>query len=71
VNVVVADLHKKRTGVCKKVVRHNESITQVTQVRMDAIAPRITKCLYLLWLTRDLPGITILNVAARGGPLKV
>ena len=48
-----------------------QPVAQIGQIRMNAIAPGVSKCLHLLWLTRDLSFVPILHIAARCAPLKV
>jgi len=38
---------------------------------MYSIAPRITEGLHLLRLTRDVAGVAVLHIAARGRPLEI
>ena len=64
-------MHEHRSTLRQQVVGHGQPVTQVAQVRVDAIAPSVPKRLHLLGLTGDVLGLAVLHVAAGGGPLKV
>jgi hypothetical protein len=48
-----------------------QSIAQVGQVGVDAVAPGVAERLDLLRLAGDVLGLAVLHVAAGGGPLEV
>src|SRR5207253_866249 len=66
-----ADLDKKRSGIAKQVARDSDTVSQIGEVRVEAIPPRVSKGLDLLWFASDLLRVAICDSAARRRPLKV
>ena len=56
-NVPNASLYKDRSAICEQIARHGQAVTQIGQVRMNAIAPGITKRLHLFRLARDVVSV--------------
>ena len=53
-NILVADLHEDRARIGQEVSRDGQTVTQVGQVGVDAVAPGIAECLHLLRLAGDV-----------------
>ena len=53
-NVFIANLNEDRARIGKQISRHGQTVTQVGQVGVNAVAPRITKGPHLLRLTSDV-----------------
>lgn len=71
VHVLVPDLHEDAAAVGEKIVRHGQTVAQVGEIGVDAVAPRVAEGAHLLWLARDVVLRAVLHVAARGAPLEV
>ena len=53
-DVLVSDLHKNRAGIAQQVANGRQPISQVGQVGMNPILPRIPERLHLLRFPRDV-----------------
>ena len=71
VNVLIANLHEDGTRLGQQVAGHGESVAQVGQVGVDAVAPGVPEGLDLLRLPRDVQAVAVAHIAAGGGPLEV
>ncbi len=69
--IFIADLYKDRAGVGEQVAGHGESVAQVAEVGVDAVAPGIAECFYLFGFASDVVGSTVLHIAGGGAPLEV
>src|SRR2546427_22745 len=60
--VLVADLDKDRSSFCEEIESHGEPVAQVSEIRMDAQLPGITKSANLLWLPGGICGLAVLYI---------
>ena len=51
--------------------QQDEAITEIGQVRVNAVSPGVPECLHLLRLTGDVVTVAIPHIPTRGGPLEV
>src|SRR5882672_6133625 len=70
-DIFVADLHEYGAGIREQIAGDGEAVTEIREVAMNTVAPRITESLYLLRFAGDVAGVAILHVAAGRGPLEV
>lgn len=70
-HILVADLHKDRARISQQIARHRQPVTQISQVTVDPIAPRIPECLHLFRFASDVAEAAVLHVAARRAPLEI
>ena len=70
-HILVANLHEDGSGVSEQVARNRKTIAEVGEITVNAVAPRVAECFYLLRLAGDVVGFAVLHVAAGGGPLEV
>ncbi len=69
--VFVADLDEAGAGLGEQVPRHQQSVAQIRQIRVDAQFPRVPKSLDLLGFSRGVFELAVLDVALAGGHLPV
>ena len=69
--VLLADLDEYRARVGKKIHVRPQGGPASTTGSCDAVAPRVAEGLDLLRFARDVGGVAVADVAARGGPLEV
>lgn len=70
-HVLISDLDKNRAGWGNQVAGDRQAISQVGQIRVNAVPPGVPERFHLLRLARNVLNIAISYVPARGGPLKV
>ena len=70
-HILVPNLHEDRTTLREQVPGHGEAIPQVRQVRVNAVAPCVTKGLDLFRFAGDVAGVAVPDVPAGSGPLEV
>ena len=70
-DIFIADLHEDGAGVRKKITRDSQSVAEIGEVAVDAVAPGVAEGFNLLRFARDVAGIAVLHVAARRGPLEI
>lgn len=71
VDVLFADLDEAGPALGEELARHRESVAQIGEVGMDAVAPGIPEGLHLFGLAGEVVEIAILDVARGGRPLEV
>ena len=69
--VLVRNLHKDAAAFREKFACRHQSVAQVGQVRVDAVAPGVAEGFDLLGLAGDVAGVAVFYVAAPRAPLKV
>ena len=71
VDILVSDLHEARAALGQQFPRHHQTVAQVRQVGMDAVAPGVAEGFHLLGLAGQMLQFAVLHVARGGGPLEV
>src|SRR5579872_3718587 len=70
-HILITNLDKNRARIRKQVPRDGQAVAQIRQIRVDTIAPGVAEGLDLLGLAGDVLDISVPDVAAGGGPLKI
>ena len=70
-DIFIADLDEDGAGVGEEVPSEDESVAEVGEVGVDAIAPGVAEGFDLLGFAGDVIGLAVLDVAGGGGPLEV
>jgi hypothetical protein len=65
------DLHEDRAAVGEEVAGDGQAVAQISQIRMDAVAPGVAEGFDLLGLTGDVVLVSVLDVAAGRRPLEI
>jgi hypothetical protein len=71
VDIFIADLHEDGARIGEQIARDGESVSEVSEVAVDAVVPGVAEGFDLLRLARDVANVAVLHVAAGGGPLEV
>ena len=70
-HVLVTYLHKNAAALREQVSCNGQPVTEVGEVGVNSITPRVAERLDLLGLASDVFGFAVLDVSAGGGPLEV
>ena len=70
-HILVANLDKDRPVSVSRSRAHGETVTEVSEIAVNAIAPGVTEGLDLFRLAGDVIGIAVLHVAAGRRPLEI
>ena len=70
-HILVPDLHEDRPALRQQIPRNCQPISQIGQIRVDPVPPRIPVRLHLLRLASDVPGVAVPDVATGRRPLEV
>lgn len=71
VNILVTDLHEDGTALRQQITGNRESVSQIREVRMDAVAPCVSEGSHLLGFAGDVLGLAVSYITAGGRPLEV
>ena len=70
-HIFVPYLYEDRSALRQQIAGHSQTVAQVGEVGVDAVAPSVTKCFDLLRFAGDVVGLAVAYVTAGGGPLEV
>ena len=70
-DIFITDLDENGAGVGEEIAGDSETVAEVGEVAVDAVAPSVAEGFNLLRFAGDVVGLAVLDVAAGGGPLEV
>ena len=70
-HVLIPDLHEDRTTIRQQLPRHDQTVPQIRQIRVNPVTPRVPERLHLLRLPADVLRLAVLDVTAGRRPLEV
>src|SRR5579864_8132391 len=70
-DIFIADLDKNGAGIGEQIPCDRETVSEIGEIAVDPVAPRVAKRLDLLRLSCDVVNLPVFYVSAGGGPLEV